>query len=79
MDVTPIVQEMVSDQAMNYGFLLKLTNETFYAQLIFASGDNPNDLEKHPLFKSPILYRFKSVRHLNFLLPMKMRPLMILM
>lgn len=47
MDVTPIVQEMVSDQAMNYGFLLKLTNETFYAQLIFASGDNPNDL-KHP-------------------------------
>ncbi|MBK6839656.1 MAG: DNRLRE domain-containing protein [Bacteroidetes bacterium] len=31
MDVTPIVQEMVSDQAMNYGFVLKLTNETFYA------------------------------------------------
>jgi hypothetical protein len=47
MDVTAMVQQMVSNQSLNYGFLLKLTNEIYYAQMIFASGDNPN-LSKHP-------------------------------
>jgi hypothetical protein len=47
-DVTAMVQQMVS--GTNDGFLLKLTNETFYAQMIFASGDNPHS-DKHPLLQ----------------------------
>src|ERR1041385_926589 len=39
LDVTAMVQQMVSTQ--NFGFLLRLTNETAYAQMFFASGDNP--------------------------------------
>ena len=46
MDVTAMVQAMIS--TANNGFLLKLTNETYYANLIFASGDNP-DSARHPL------------------------------
>jgi hypothetical protein len=41
LDVTAIVQQMVSNPNMNFGFLLRLTNETAYAQMFFASGDNP--------------------------------------
>jgi hypothetical protein len=45
MDVTPMVQQMISGN--NNGFLLRLTNETYYAQMFFASGDNPHS-NKHP-------------------------------
>jgi hypothetical protein len=44
-DVTAMVQQMVS--GTNNGFRLRLTNETYYAQMFFASGDNPH-LDKHP-------------------------------
>lgn len=45
MDVTAMVQDMFATS--NNGFLLKLTNEAFYARMIFASGDNPI-INKHP-------------------------------
>ncbi|MCX6276072.1 MAG: DNRLRE domain-containing protein [Bacteroidetes bacterium] len=45
MNVTAMVQQMVG--SVNNGFLMKLTNEAYYANLIFASGDNP-DSSKHP-------------------------------
>ncbi|MBK6839658.1 MAG: DNRLRE domain-containing protein [Bacteroidetes bacterium] len=48
MDVTQMVQEMTSSPTANFGMELKLTNETFYAQMLFASGDNPN-ADKHPV------------------------------
>ncbi len=48
MDVTAMVQAMfANNQQNNFGFLLKLTNETPYARLIFATGDNPDSTE-HP-------------------------------
>jgi hypothetical protein len=50
LDVTQLVQTMTSTPAGNYGFELKLTNETYYAQMIFASGDNPHP-DKHPLLE----------------------------
>jgi len=46
IDVTAMVQQMTST-GNNYGFMLKLANETHYARLIFASGDNP-DSSKFP-------------------------------
>lgn len=42
MDVKDMVIQMLPP-SMNYGFMLKLTNETPYAQMLFASGDNPDD------------------------------------
>ncbi|HYV90664.1 MAG TPA: DNRLRE domain-containing protein [Chitinophagales bacterium] len=47
IDVTTLVQDMVSDPANSFGFLLKLTNESYYARMLFASGDNP-DATEHP-------------------------------
>ncbi len=47
IDVKEMVQKMVSVPNGNFGFLLKLTNESNYARLIFASGDNP-DINRHP-------------------------------
>jgi hypothetical protein len=46
MDVTAMVQQMVA--TVNYGFLLKLTTEVQYANMLFASGDNPVS-SKHPM------------------------------
>ena len=45
MNVTAMVQQMIS--GVNNGLLIKLTNEVQYANLIFASGDNPVT-SKHP-------------------------------
>jgi len=47
IDVTAMVQQLLSNPASNYGFLLRLTTETAYAQMFFASGDNPVSA-KHP-------------------------------
>jgi hypothetical protein len=47
LDVTAMVQQMLSNPALNEGFMLRLTTETAYAQMFFASGDNP-DSAKHP-------------------------------
>ena len=47
IDVKNIVQHMVTNPHDNYGFMLKLINESYYARLIFASGDNPI-VSKHP-------------------------------
>jgi Secretion system C-terminal sorting domain/TGF-beta propeptide len=47
LNVTAMVQQMLSNPALNEGFMLRLTTETAYAQMFFASGDNP-DSSKHP-------------------------------
>ncbi len=47
IDVTALVQDMVSDPNNSYGFQLQMIDETQYARLLFASGDNP-DIIKHP-------------------------------
>lgn len=47
MDVTVLVQDMVSNPSNSYGFFLKLVNEVFYSSMIFASTDYPNS-NKHP-------------------------------
>lgn len=46
MDVTTLIQAMALP-ASNYGFLLKLSNEAYYARLLLAAGDYP-DAGKHP-------------------------------
>ncbi|MEO8087432.1 MAG: DNRLRE domain-containing protein [Bacteroidota bacterium] len=56
LDVKAMVQEMVNSG--NNGFLIKLTNETYYANLIFASGDNP-DNSRHA--KLEICFSFPTV------------------
>jgi hypothetical protein len=50
LDVTQIVQQMTGSPSNNNGFELKLTNETYYAQMLFASGDNPHQ-NKHPVME----------------------------
>ena len=50
IDVTNMVRQMQANTHLNYGFSLKLTNESYYARMIFASGDNP-DSSKHPLLE----------------------------
>src|SRR4030095_11586957 len=47
LDVTGQVQDMMTAPNGNQGFMLRLTNETFYAQMLFGSGDNPH-IDKHP-------------------------------
>jgi len=47
INVTAMVQQMINNPAMDYGFLLRLITENPYSQLLFASGDNP-DTSKHP-------------------------------
>ena len=47
IDVTNLIQEMVSDPINNYGLMMKLNDETEYRCLLFASSDNP-DASKHP-------------------------------
>jgi hypothetical protein len=48
LNVTQQVQQMISGS--NNGFLLHLTNETYYAQMVFASGDNPH-INKRPFLE----------------------------
>ena len=47
IDVTNLVQDMISDTLNSFGFLIKLINESYYRRMIFASKDNPNT-ELHP-------------------------------
>lgn len=47
LNVTSMVQQMIGNSSPNYGFMVKATNETPYARMFFASGDNPDSL-KHP-------------------------------
>jgi hypothetical protein len=47
LDVTGMVQQMIISPSANLGFMLRLTTEVEYAQMFFASGDNPDPL-KHP-------------------------------
>ncbi|HNP47363.1 MAG TPA: DNRLRE domain-containing protein [Bacteroidia bacterium] len=47
LDVTAMVQQMVSGS--NNGFLIKMVDETPYARMIFASGDNPDSSRRPAL------------------------------
>ncbi len=47
IDVSALVQDMINDPNNSYGFQLQMIDETQYARLLFASGDNP-DISKHP-------------------------------
>ncbi len=42
VDVTYLVQDMIANPASNYGFRLRLKNETYYTALLFASSDYPD-------------------------------------
>jgi hypothetical protein len=50
INVTALVQDMVTNPATNYGLMLQLVTEQFYRKLIFASSDNA-DPAKHPLLE----------------------------
>lgn len=45
VDVTNLVQDMIVNT--NYGFMIKLVNETYYNCMVFNSSDSP-DLIRHP-------------------------------
>ncbi|HKR03748.1 MAG TPA: DNRLRE domain-containing protein [Bacteroidia bacterium] len=40
VDVSHLVQDMVSSPSTNYGLRLRLTSETYFTAMLFASGDN---------------------------------------
>jgi hypothetical protein len=42
LDVTNLIQDVMSDPSNSFGFLLKLKNEAPYRLLAFASSDHPN-------------------------------------
>jgi hypothetical protein len=42
IDVTAMVQGMVTNPSSNYGFMLQLITEQYYRILVFASSDHPN-------------------------------------
>lgn len=41
-DLTAMVQNMISNPAQNYGFMLRLQSESIYKALVFASSDHPD-------------------------------------
>lgn len=43
IDVTGMIQTMISSPSTNYGMMLKLNTESFYRCLLFASSDHPNE------------------------------------
>ena len=47
IDITQWIQEMIDKPAENYGFMIRLKNETYYRRVIFGSSDNANS-EKRP-------------------------------
>lgn len=42
IDVTAMVQDMVSNPSQNFGFMFRLVNEDYYRSMMFASSDHPN-------------------------------------
>jgi type IX secretion system substrate protein len=55
MDVTAMVQDMISNKPAAYGFALHLYTEQYYARLIFATGDYA-DATKHPTLQITYTY-----------------------
>lgn len=47
IDITQWIQEMIDKPAENYGFMIRLKNETYYRRVIFGSSDNAIS-EKRP-------------------------------
>ncbi len=50
IDVTALVQDMVNDPLNSYGFSLRMIDDSYYARLLIASGDNP-DSTKVPMIE----------------------------
>ena len=55
MDVTALVQDMISNKPEAYGFALHLSTEQYYARLLFATGDY-GDASKHPTLQITYTY-----------------------
>lgn len=55
IDVTGLVQDMISNKPQAYGFALHLSNEQYYSQMIFATGDYP-DAQLHPTLQVTYTY-----------------------
>ncbi|MEO5570992.1 MAG: DNRLRE domain-containing protein [Bacteroidia bacterium] len=55
MDVTGLVQDMISNKPEAYGFALHLSTEQYYARLILATGDYA-DPSKHPTLQITYSY-----------------------
>lgn len=55
INVTSLVQDMITNPATNFGLMLQLDVESYYRCLLFASSDHPNE-SKHP--KLEICYSF---------------------
>lgn len=47
INVTELVQDMIDDPSISFGFFIKLQNEIKYARMVFASRDN-QDTTIHP-------------------------------
>ena len=55
IDVSQMVQQMVNGPNDNHGFMIKLTDESYYANISFASSDYQTDPWKRP--KLEIVYK----------------------
>ena len=40
IDVTELVQDMIDEPSVSFGFLIKIKQEAFYTRMVFASRDN---------------------------------------
>jgi uncharacterized repeat protein (TIGR02543 family) len=47
IDVTLPAKYMIDNPSLNYGFIIKLVNESYYRKMVFASSDNSNS-SLHP-------------------------------
>ena len=47
IDVTELVQDMIDDPSVSFGFLIKIKQEVFYTNMVFGSRDN-QDKNIHP-------------------------------
>jgi len=47
LDVSAAVQNMISNPSTNFGWLLKMSSQSFYNSMIFCSSNHP-DTSKHP-------------------------------
>ncbi|HLG34523.1 MAG TPA: DNRLRE domain-containing protein [Bacteroidia bacterium] len=64
IDVTTLIQDMISNPTTNYGFLLRLQTEQHYRRLVFASSDNANPAKWPALsvsYYSPVAASITSV------------------
>jgi hypothetical protein len=67
IDVKQLVIDMLNDPEHSFGFMMRLQQETYYSDVLFASSDHP-DVSKHPqleiIFTTPpdtvLCYRVRN-------------------